>query len=242
MSVTATALRDLHRLHRQLTDIRSRLDRGPRQLQAADQQIARLEQQLQQAKETALRTRVAADDKELQLREREARIGDVKARLNSCSTNREYQAFLEQIAADEQANSVLSDEILELFDKMGEQQTAVQNAEQVLARAQQDRQAVQDRIDGERAALDGDLARLTDELSQAESTLPVDFRREYNRVVKARGEEALAPLDGECCGGCFQTITAQMLNELLQDHPVTCKSCGCLIYRPEGWESPAQDS
>ncbi len=242
MSVTAAALRDLHRLHRQLTDIRSRLDRGPRQIHAADQQIARFEQQLQQAKEIVLRTRVAADERELQLREREARISDVKARLNSCSTNREYQAFLEQIAADEQANSVLSDEILELFDKMTDQQTTVQDAEKVLARAQQERQAVQDRIDGEQATLDSELARLTDELKQAESTLPGDFRGEYHRVVKARGEEALAPLDGECCGGCFQTVTPQMLNELLQDHPVTCKSCGCLIYRPEGWESPAQDS
>ena len=125
MSVTAGTLRDLHRLHRQLTDLRSRLERGPRQIRAADAQIAQLEQLLLQAKETVTRSRVLADQKELQLREREGRISDVRSRLNSCNSNREYQAYLEQIAADEQANSVLSDEILELLDKISEQQLHV---------------------------------------------------------------------------------------------------------------------
>jgi predicted nucleic acid-binding Zn-ribbon protein len=241
MSVTAAALRDLHRLHRQLGDIRSRLQRGPRQARAADEQIARLEQQLQQAKETVLRSRVTADDKELQLREREGHIADVKARLNSCNSNREYQAFLEQIAADEQANSVLSDEILELLDKITEQQQAVQESEKQLVRGREELEAIHQRVDGERSSLETDLNRLTEELTQAEAALPPDFRTEYARVIKARGEEALAPLDGECCGGCYQTVTPQMLNELLQDRPVTCKSCGCLIYRPEGWKSPTPD-
>ncbi len=240
MSVTAGTLRDLHRLHRQLTDLRSRLERGPRQIRAADAQITQLEQQWQQAKETVTRSRVLADQKELQLREREGRIRDVRSRLNSCSSNREYQAHLEQIAADEQANSVLSDEILELLDKISEQQQQAKKAEENVERAKQERQTVQQRVEGERASLEADRDRLAKELAQAEAALPGEFRAEYGRVVKARGEEALAPLDGDCCGGCYQTITPQMLNELLQDRPVTCKSCGCLIYRPEGWESPTR--
>ena len=240
MSITAAALRDLHRLHRQLSDLRSRLERGPRQVSATDAQIVRLEQQLRQAKETTLRTRVTADQKELQLREREGHITDIKTRLNSCSTNREYQTFLEQIAADTQANSVLSDEILELLDKVSEHQQAVKNAELQLARAKEELQTIRQRVDGERVSLESELTRLTNELAHAESGLPGEFKAEYQRVVKARGEEALAPLDGDCCGGCFQTITTQMLNILLQDQPVTCKSCGCLIYRPEGWQSPVE--
>ena len=240
MSITAAALRDLHRLHRQLSDIRSRLERGPRQVSAAEAQIVRLEQQLQQAKQTTLRSRVTADQKELQLRKREGHITDIKTRLNSCSTNREYQTFLEQIAADTQANSVLSDEILELLDKISEQQQAVKKAEQQVARTKEELLATRQRVDGERVSLEADLKRLTDELTIAEAGLPADFRAEYQRVVRGRGEEAFAPLDGDCCGGCYQTITVQMLNQLIQDQLVTCQSCGCLIYRPENWKSPVE--
>ncbi len=56
--------------------------------------------------------------KQLQLREREARIKDLQVKLNTCSSNREYQALKEQIAADQQANSVLSDEILEALERI----------------------------------------------------------------------------------------------------------------------------
>ena len=47
------------------------------------------------------------------------------------------------------------------------------------------------------------------------------------------GAEALAPVEGECCGGCSQTLTPQTINALRLDKPVFCKSCGRLLYLPE---------
>lgn len=241
MSVTATALRELHRIHRQLSDIRSRLERGPRQIRLGEASVQRLEQALADAKETVKKTRMSADQKELQLRERENHIADVKGKLNACSSNREYQAFLEQIAADEQANSVLSDEILELLDKITEHQDAVAAAEADLAKGQAELASSRTRIDQERATLEHELARLNGELEAAEAKLPADLKQDYNRIVKARGEDGLAPLEGECCGGCFQTVTPQTLNELLLSKPVFCKSCGCLLYLPEDMQ-PKSDA
>ena len=233
MSVTAAALRELHRIHRQLSDIRSRLERGPHQIRLGESSVQRLEQALSDAKEAVKKTRMSADQKELQLREREDRIADIKTKLNSCSSNREYQTFLEQIAADEQANSVLSDEILELLDKITENQNAVTAAEADLGKGQDELATIRKRVDEERATLESELARLNGELEAAEAKLPGDLKQDYNRIVKARGEDGLAPLEGECCGGCFQTVTAQTLNELMLSKPVFCKSCGCLLYLPE---------
>ncbi|MCA9148671.1 MAG: hypothetical protein KDA92_05210, partial [Planctomycetales bacterium] len=125
MSVNAAVLSELHRIHRQLGDLRSRLERGPRQIKASETNVANADAELAAAKEHHKRTRISADQKELQLKEREGRILDLKARLNTCSTNREYQTLLEQIAADEAANSVLADEILELFEKITEAQDKV---------------------------------------------------------------------------------------------------------------------
>ena len=39
------------------------------------------------------------------------------------------------------------------------------------------------------------------ELKQAETGLPLEFRQEYERIAKARGEHALAQVEGETCGG-----------------------------------------
>jgi predicted nucleic acid-binding Zn-ribbon protein len=233
MTVTAAVLRELHRIHLQLSELRSRLQRGPRQVQAAEANVHKVEQDLASAKEAVKRARMSADQKELQLREREGRIIDLRAKLNACSTNREYQTILEQIAADEQANSVLSDEILELFDKIHELQASVARIVEQKDKLEQELAAVRGRVDDARATLELDVARLAGELSVVEAKLPADFRRDYDRIVKARGPEALAPLDGEYCGGCYQSVTPQTINEVKMSKPVFCKSCGCILYLPE---------
>lgn len=233
MSVSAAALRELHRILRQLSDLRSRLQRGPKQIEAAEAHVRKIEQDLVAAKENVKRTRMSADQKELQLRGREGRIVDLRTKLNGCSTNREYQTLVEQIAADETANSVLSDEILELFDKVTELQAQVAQIAADRETLILDLESVRRRIDDSRATLELDVARLSTELAAAETQLPPDFRRDYDRIVKGRGEEALAPLDGEYCGGCCQQVPPQIVNELMMSKPVFCKSCGCILYLPE---------
>ena len=101
MSVTASALREIHRIHRQITDLRSRLDRGPRQVKASEVHLQGLEEKCAAEKESLKQTRMSADSKQLQLRQREDRIKDLQIKLNGCSSNREFQALKEQIAADE---------------------------------------------------------------------------------------------------------------------------------------------
>lgn len=233
MNVTAAALRELHRIHRQLTDLKERLEKGPKQVRAAEGNVKRSELELAQAKETHTKTRVEADQKQLQLKSREMRITELKGKLNAANNNREYQAFKEQIAADQQANSVLSDEILEALEKIDVCQAAVVAIQANLAKAKEEHAKVKKRVDDAQPGLESEFARVSAELKNAELVLPDDFKESYQRVAKVRGEGALAQVEGETCGGCFQTITSQMYSELRMSKPVFCKSCGCLLYLPE---------
>lgn len=233
MNIAPEALRELHRIHRQLTDLRSRLARGPKQIQAGEANLQRLEKEHAGKKDILTSARVASDEKQLQLKQREDKISDRQAQLNTASSNKEYQAIKEQIAADEQANSVLSDEILEALEKIDELEANVNTAADVVSTCQGELEKLKQKISSEQAGLESELERVSNELSQAESKLPADFRTEYQRIVSKRGEEALAPVDGETCGGCYTTLLPQMYNDLLLEKPVFCKSCGCLLYMPE---------
>ena len=169
----------------------------------------------------------------LYLQEREARIEKHQTNLNKAGTNKEYQAIQEQIAADNQANSVLGDEILEALEKIDELDAQVNAANSELAQGEQDEQRVQQTVRDATPLLEADLARLTDELNENKSQLPEDFRSEFDRISEARGEDALAPMDGETCGACYQTLNPQTVNKLLLDQLVFCPSCGCLLYLAE---------
>ena len=51
MSITAAALRELHRIHQQLAELRDRLERGPRQVRAREGSVAQLEARLAEARD-----------------------------------------------------------------------------------------------------------------------------------------------------------------------------------------------
>ena len=89
------------------------------------------------------------------------------------------------------------------------------------------------RVAAEATQLDSEVQRLLRELETTERDLPADVRDLYDRAIKNKGEEGLAPLDGESCGGCFRQITGNMYSELLVGKVVMCRSCGRLLYLPE---------
>jgi predicted nucleic acid-binding Zn-ribbon protein len=233
MSVTAAALRELHRIHQQRAALRERLERGPKQIRARAASVAAAEEHLAKVQAEAKAARVLADQKQLLLKTGEAKIADLKVKLNQCSTNREYQALKDQIAADEMANSVLADEILEALEQIDEFKRLIGEAQQQVAKAKDELAKVQQAVHSEEASLQAELARLEAELKRAEQNLPADFRDAYDRVVKAKGQDAMAAVEGDSCGGCYQSITANMANDLTMARVVFCKNCGRLLYYPE---------
>jgi hypothetical protein len=233
MNVTAEVLRELHRIHRQLTDLRDRRDRGPKQVKAHEANVKRLDDELAKVKADSLNSRKNVDTKQLQLRSLEDKLNQLKNRLSQCSTNKEYQAIQEQMSADKVASSVLEDEILDALGKVDEYKPLIGKAEQNLAKGREEFEKVRKQVDEQRQVILGDITRLEADLRDAETRLPSDFRQGYDRIVKAKGEDALAEVDGDVCGGCYQQMTPNTLSQLRMGQAIFCKSCGRLLYLPE---------
>ena len=167
------------------------------------------------------------------LKSGEDKIVNLRAKLNACSTNREYQALKDQIAADEMAGSVLADEILEALEKIDEYQRLVADAQKKVADAKEEFAKVQQTVRDQAEALNADIHRLEAELVTAEAELPADFRESYDRVVKSKHDDAMAEVQGDFCGGCCKQLTPNILSELRMARAIFCKNCGRLIYLPE---------
>ncbi len=234
MTLITENLQKLHRLHQQITDLRDRLERGPRQLTAKGNELAGVKQVEADLKEQATQMQMKADEKQLTGREREASIEDLKTKLNACSSNEVYASLVKDIKSNQEAASQIDDQILELLEEIEELEQkmaeAVGRREEVSTSLAQ----VQGEVEQSQKQLGEELDRVQGELKETESQLPEDFKQDYNHMAETRGEGALAPVENECCSGCHQRITPQMINELYLSKPVFCKSCGCLLYLPEG--------
>ena len=230
MSVSAEVLRELHRIHRQLADLRERLDRGPRQIRAREANVVQCETDLESARESVKQTKKTADQKQLDLKSGESKIEDLKAKLNTCSSNKEYQTLLEQIAAAEMANSVLADEILEGLEKADALEVKVDEEKQKMEASKSELTICRDKVASESELIRGDVSRLESDLAEVEKKIPVDVRGDYQRVIRSKGAGGMSESQDQVCLACGSQITLNMHNELLLSKPVFCKSCGCLLY------------
>ena len=239
ITVTADTLRKLHRLHQQLHDLKDRLERGPRVARAHEANLKRVESQLAEAQEKSKGLRVKLDGRQLQLKSREAEVQRRRQQLREAKDNRAYQALRDQIAADEKANSVLEDEILDLMERTDEAHKQLAQAEAAVAKARDDAKKHTEQFAQDAPRIKADLDRLHGELKHTEDELPGDFKEAYRRLVKSKGSDAMAPIQGEFCGGCNQHVPLNMVNSLSLSKPIFCRSCGRLLYLPES-RTPAR--
>lgn len=219
---------------RQLTDIADRMERGPRKVKIVTANEANFATALEEAKQRVLELRKASNAKQMQLSEREAKIEDMKNKLNTCDSNKEFQLLKDRIAADLQANSVLQDEILEQLEKLDVLTAEVDEAKRNVEKSQAETKKVRGEIELELKTLELEKTRIQNELAEAEKKLPVEFVSEYRRIVAGQGEDALGSTDTETCGNCNQRITPNMASDLMMRKPVFCKGCGCWMYLAEG--------
>ncbi len=233
-SVGVEVLRTLHRIHRQLADLDGRLDRGPKKIKAGEANMKHQEGLLEKARDQLKALRMAADAKQVTLKAGETKIDELKTKLNTANSNREYQVLKDQIAATIMANSVLDDEILEGWEKIEQFTPKVTEAETALDLAQKKAEEVRQEITKEEPLIRADSQRLRGELTECETHLPGPIREMYDRVVRQRREDALASIENQYCTGCHQHVPLNVCAEILLARPMFCKSCGRLLYMPEG--------
>jgi predicted nucleic acid-binding Zn-ribbon protein len=233
VALVSETFRTLHRIHRQLADLADQLAAGPRSVAVRTKHVETAEAKKTTAQDDLKKAKVAADQKQLQLKTSEAKIKDLEAKLNACKTNREYQTLTEQIAADRMATKVLEDEILEALERVDGLKPTVPAAEGEVAAAKKLLDEAKAKVAAETGRLEGEVARVRSELETVERDLPDDVRVKYARIVKQKGADAMAPLEGQSCGGCFQQVTGNMVSDLMLGKMTACRSCGRLLYIPE---------
>ena len=191
MTVTAAALRELHRIHQQLAELRDRVERGPKQIRARDANVAQLKAKLDEAREKVQANANGASTASSSTSNRANKSwSTLRVKLNAANSNNEYQAFLEQIAAAEMAGSVLSDEILESMERLDKLRPAVKEAEKNRRRRQSrfgkdpPRSRRLGRLDPRRHHAPRSRTR-----HRRDSRCRGDFKVDYQRVVRSKGAE-----------------------------------------------------
>ena len=174
--------------------------------------------------------RRSSSEKTMQLNEREAKIEDMKGKLNVCDSNKEFQLLKDRIAADLQANSVLQDEILELLERLDVVNAEVAEAKANHQKAKDETVAMRDQVNLELSELNAEKERVTGELAESEKALPATMMDAYQRLVRLKGENTFAVSMIDTCDNCNQRLITQTISDLMLKKLIYCPGCGAILY------------
>ena len=229
MGLSCAGMKQLYDLRLKLREISDQLERGPRQIAARKQIINKKKEELESQRARLKLMKVAADQKNLQLKSSEARIYDLNGKLNIAANNREYEALGSQIAADTMAKSVLEDEILEALELVDVAQIDVRKVELETVAVEAELQKIVAEVQAKEAGLKEQAAALEQQVAAAETILPAEIVPQYRRLVQAYGASALAPVSNKSCSECYVSLTTQLYLELKAGGVKFC-TCGRLMF------------
>lgn len=230
MAVAAGELQELHRLLLKLEDIEDQLKKGPRKIKAKENNTKAKEEALEQAKQHQQDCRKTADQKSLDLKSKETQINDLKGKLNTVKTNREFDTIKGQIESETVAMGAIEDEILSTLENVDAATQAIKDAEEDLNQAKVEEKQARDDFSAKAAELETQAAELKTQITEAEGILTGQNKEQYRRVIGQKGAEALAAVENGVCTGCYVGLTPQNKIRLNTGEVIFCKQCASLLY------------
>jgi predicted nucleic acid-binding Zn-ribbon protein len=220
----------------------SRIARLDAELARLPQQLAAIQAAVADVRRTVDTTRARLETTRKELRARERDLDDIgarrvksEARLYEVKTNVEYSAVLAEIENIKAQKARTEEEILGLMEQQESLTSEMRDAEARLRARETEGEREEAVVREQLARIETDLAGLRQERSGIAGQLPRGVLGDYEKILRARGGVAVAPvMAGSTCGGCRVAIRPQALQEIRAAQAlVHCESCGRFLYWPE---------
>ena len=218
----------------QLSRLEAEAARLPKRIEAIHGSVAeaRAAVEATKAKGDATRKNLRAKEKDLEVVA--AKRGKADAHLWEVKTNKEYSAVLVEIEDIKQEKARTEEEILALMEQQERLGVEVREAEARLKAREEQGSQDEASVRRQLATVEAELAGVRDQRASLAREVPANILADYERILKARGGLAIAPVTTGVCGGCRVTIRPQALQELRGATLMRCESCGRYLYYSEG--------
>ena len=228
------ALIQLQEHDSRLARLEAEAARLPKRIEAIRASIAEAQAAVEVTKAKGDVTRKNLRIKEKDLEVVAAKRGKADAHLWEVKTNKEYSAVLVEIEDIKQEKARTEEEILALMEMQEKLTVEVREAEARLKAREEQGSQDEASVRQQLGTVEAELAGVRDERASLARAVPANILADYERILKARGGLAIAPVTTGVCGGCRVTIRPQALQELRGATLMRCESCGRYLYWLEG--------
>jgi predicted nucleic acid-binding Zn-ribbon protein len=228
------ALLALAEIDNEINSLREIKEARPKQLEPFRVQAQGGAEKVQRVTEELRRLKMASDQAEREIREKEEKITKCQVQLNSAKTNEEYQVLQEQKGKLREEVSQKEEEGLEILSKTEQLAEELKRAEEEHRETRKELDAAEEETAGEIAQIDERLAALNRTRTEAAQGVEQKYLAQYDRILERHHDRAVVAVEGGVCQGCYMSVTPQMINTLMLGREIVlCKSCQRILYVPE---------
>jgi uncharacterized protein len=234
MAGPASIMRELHRLRMHAKELQDRIEQAPRLLKAQQARAARQEELFREAQDAIKHLKVKAHEKEVTIKTTQQLIKKYEKQLEGATSKKEYDSLKAEITAAKAKIPQIEDEILAAMEETEQRTAALPELEKAVKEAKAEAAQFEAEMQERLARLAEEQQRVVQAIAEAEAALPGgDLREKYDRLIRTRGEDALARVEGQTCTACYTGLTAQDYADLRQGQFMMCRSCGRILYLAE---------
>jgi uncharacterized protein len=184
--------------------------------------------------------RMAADKKELEVKQKRADIEKLRGQQTQVKDNRQFSALQNEIKFAELAITKFEDEILADMGDLDSADVETKRAEEDLKRLEAELEAVRKEIAAKKSEVDAEIAACRQRRDEIAKTLPAKAVDMFTRIADRLSGEALAAVvrdeeddDGAfICSGCHMSVTQNtyVLLASRNESLCTCPNCTRILF------------
>ena len=228
---TVEALLILQERDVRVAALTAELENLPTQIEDVEDELAARTAKFEEIKNKT--RQIEADRKKLDLdvQSKQAAIARYRSQQQQTRKNEEFAALNHEIEHAEKDISALEDQELELMEAYDKGQVVVAQAQKDLAAFQEKAKQKKTDLEKRTAVVTTELVAAKEKQTAAESTVESDVLARYRRILKSKKDVALVPIHGGACGGCHMKLTSQtVLSAKGGENLTACENCGRLVY------------
>jgi len=174
---------------------------------------------------------------ELESQTNKANILKYKGQLYQIKNNDQYRAMSKEIEYLEKKNSELDDKILAMMLEAEELEDELKTAEKKLKNSESNLLSGQEQISRRIEQVDKEIDQLRDKRSALKKNIKPQVANSYERILNNKQGQAVVPVIGDTCQGCYMKLTPSDVNEVHKNHSLCfCENCSRILY----WVPPEE--
>ncbi|MFI4881892.1 MAG: zinc ribbon domain-containing protein [Phycisphaerales bacterium JB064] len=239
MTMTETdRLLRVFKVDNSIDGLQGRLRAAERFLAEQERQLAAIDQQHKANEAELKKAKAAAANAEGEAKRLEAHIAELREKMNSADSNKQYQAYLTEIATFKTQKDEQESVALELMSRI---ETLSGSADE-LGKSRQEREGMRTVALKQRDERKAEIADRLDELKKEREEIIADVPEHtmahYTRVRGQLGDEAMAPVEVVdvkrhefVCGISMLAVPVETVSALLSHGRLTTDpQSGCILY------------